>query len=55
MARLTARSADLQARLRAAHLRTHLQQTALLTPQQVAQYQALRGYTAAVPAHQGKH
>lgn len=55
VARHTARIAELQARLRAAHLRTHLQQAALLTPQQVAQYQSLRGYTAAAPAHQGKH
>jgi len=42
--RLTARIGQLQAQLRAAHLRTHLQQTALLSPQQVAQYQQLRGY-----------
>lgn len=55
LARLTARSAELQARLRAAHLRTHLQQAALLTPHQVTQYQVLRGYAAAAPAHQGKH
>lgn len=56
LARLTARIGELQAQLRAAHLRTHLQQTALLTPHQVAHYQRLRGYTAAGPgAHQGKH
>jgi Spy/CpxP family protein refolding chaperone len=55
LARLTARSAELQARLRTAHLRTHLQQAALLTPHQVAHYQSLRGYDAAAPTHQGKH
>ena len=48
--RLTARIGDLQARLRAAHLRTHLKQSALLTPVQVARYQQLRGYTAAAAA-----
>lgn len=41
---LTAKIGLLQARIRAAHLRTHLAQTALLTPQQVAQYPVLRGY-----------
>lgn len=44
LARLTARIGQLQAELRAAHLRTHLQQTALLSSQQVAHYQQLRGY-----------
>src|SRR5690606_26915044 len=39
LAQLTQRLGGLQAQLRAAHLRTHLQQTALLTPQQVARYQ----------------
>jgi uncharacterized cupredoxin-like copper-binding protein/Spy/CpxP family protein refolding chaperone len=50
LARLTGRIGTLQGQLRAAHLRTHLQQTALLTPQQVAAYQQLRGYT---PVHTG--
>lgn len=44
---LTARIGELQAQLRASHLRTHLRQAALLTPQQVAQYQHLRGYAPA--------
>jgi hypothetical protein len=35
----------LQARIRAEHLRTHIAQTALLRPQQVARYQQLRGYS----------
>lgn len=55
----TARIGQLQAQLRAAHLQTHLEQTALLTPQQIAHYQRLRGYTAAQAApshtHQGEH
>lgn len=34
----------LQATIRDAHLQTHLKQTALLTPTQVAQYNQLRGY-----------
>lgn len=54
IARLTARIGELQARLRAAHLRTHLKQAALLTPQQVAKYQQLRGYTAAAAGAEGK-
>lgn len=49
-----------QAELREEHLRTHLEQTALLTKEQVRKYAELRGYTgtsvpAAVPAHQPKH
>jgi hypothetical protein len=48
----TARIGELQAQLRAAHLRTHLQQTALLTREQVAHYQQLRGYA---PAAAGAH
>jgi len=34
----------LAGRIRASHLRTHVQQTALLTPQQVDRYQQMRGY-----------
>lgn len=46
----------LQGRLRAEHLRTHLRQTALLSPEQVARYVELRGY-AAPPhgAHRHRH
>ncbi len=40
----------LQALLRKSHLETHLQQTALLTPQQVSLYAHLRGYGAAADA-----
>jgi Spy/CpxP family protein refolding chaperone len=53
IASLTDRIARLQGQLRASHLRTHVQQTALLSPQQVAQYQQLRGY--AQPPHERKH
>ena len=42
--RLTAEIAAAQAQLRAEHLRTHLEQTALLTPGQIDHYAALRGY-----------
>lgn len=42
----TQRIAHLQAALRNAHLETHLQQTALLTPQQIGRYAELRGYRA---------
>ena len=41
---LTRQIGTLQARLRAEHLQTHLAQTALLSPQQIASYQRLRGY-----------
>jgi hypothetical protein len=40
----TARVGELQARLRAEHLNTHLAQTALLNPHQVQRYASLRGY-----------
>jgi len=53
----TARIGALQAALRAEHLRTHLEQTALLHAPQVARYDALRGYAggAAAPGHQHRH
>ncbi len=38
------RIAALQAALRGAHLRTHLEQTALLSPIQIERYASLRGY-----------
>jgi hypothetical protein len=47
VAQLTQRIGALQGELRAAHLRTHLQQAALLTREQVAIYQQLRGYKTA--------
>jgi hypothetical protein len=50
--RATARVGELQARLRAEHLKTHLAQTALLTPEQVHRYAALRGYEGS-PAQAG--
>ncbi len=37
----------LQGELRAAHLRAHLEQKRILTPEQVAKYDELRGYTSA--------
>lgn len=40
----TDRAARLQGRIRAAHLETHLAQTRLLTAEQVARYNTLRGY-----------
>jgi hypothetical protein len=44
--------AVLQGELRYVHLRTHLAQTAILTPEQVRRYDVLRGYSqpAAAPA-----
>jgi len=56
---LTRQIGQLQAELRASHLRTHLQQTRLLTTPQVALYAQLRGYTGApttaVPAQHSNH
>jgi hypothetical protein len=45
--------AALQGELRAAHLRAHLELTALLSPQQIAAYNALRGYAVEPPEAQG--
>lgn len=45
----------LQARLRFEHLRTHLAQTALLQPAQIARYAQLRGYTGASATSHGSH
>lgn len=45
LAGLTEEIGMLQARIRASHLRTHLAQTALLSREQVARYNELRGYT----------
>ncbi len=51
----TNRIGTLQAALRAEHLRTHLLQTALLSPEQVTRYAELRGYTAATPSSGHRH
>lgn len=46
--------ASLQARLRAAHLKAHLEQARILTPHQRALYAELRGYGGS-NAHTGHH
>lgn len=46
---LTAEIAELQGRLRFAHLAAHLETRALLSPEQVAAYDRLRGYGAPAP------
>ncbi|MDX1579934.1 MAG: hypothetical protein R3266_15730 [Gemmatimonadota bacterium] len=51
LARLVREAAALEGRLRAAHLRAHLETTELLTPEQVRHYSALRGYAE----HDGAH
>lgn len=56
--KLTADVARLQGELRAEHLRTHLAQTALLTPEQIERYAQLRGYANLEPGsqqHQHRH
>jgi hypothetical protein len=42
--RLTLKIGEIQAKLRASHLLTHLEQTTLLNPSQILEYQKLRGY-----------
>jgi hypothetical protein len=44
-----------RATLRAAHLRYHLAQIELLSPDQVRRYTELRGYTGGATNHQGGH
>ena len=44
---------EIRTRLRAAHLQAHLDQAALLTPAQVAEYARLRGYKGASLEHKG--
>lgn len=53
LGRLTANIGTLQARLREEHLRTHLEQTALLETGQIERYRQLRGYSAG--GHPRKH
>ncbi|MFN2387404.1 MAG: Spy/CpxP family protein refolding chaperone [Thermoanaerobaculia bacterium] len=53
LSRLTAEAAGLEGELRAAHLQAHLQMRSLLTPAQIAAYDALRGYGKG--AHAGHH
>ena len=52
---LTEASAEIEGRVRAAHLAAHLDMVAVLTPAQVARYNRLRGYEAeeAPAAHHG--
>ena len=52
---LTKHIGELQAKLRAEHLQTHLTQTAMLTPEQIANYQTLRGYSSATAAPKHVH
>ena len=47
--------ATLQSELRAVHLEAHLAQDALLTPEQIARYDALRGYRGNSTPHDSRH
>lgn len=47
--------AQLQAKLRTTHLEAHLAQVRILTPEQVALYAQLRGYTSNTPTHGHGH
>lgn len=61
LSKLTANVGSRQARLREEHLRTHLEQAALLTPEQARRYGELRGYASQLApgtqphGHHGKH
>jgi len=55
LAAATASIAALQGRLRDIHLRAHLEQARILTPEQVARYAMLRGYADPAPAHRHVH
>ena len=51
----TARIAAMQGRLRAMHLRAHLEMRRVLTAQQIANYDTLRGYADGSPAAPARH
>lgn len=53
----TASVAALTGELRAVHLAAHLEQSALLTPTQITEYQRRRGYLSTTPdsGHTGRH
>lgn len=53
--RLVAEIGALQAQIRLAHLATHLEQKAILTPHQVMTYDRLRGYGGGGHAHGHAH
>jgi Spy/CpxP family protein refolding chaperone len=53
--RKTAEVGLAQARYRASHLTTHVATAALLTPEQIAHYNQLRGYTSGAPATPRQH
>jgi hypothetical protein len=50
-----ARVGELQAHLRAEHLKTHIAQTALLDARQIRRYASLRGYDSALGAPTRRH
>ncbi len=51
----TARVGELQAQLRAEHLKTHITQTALLDSRQIERYASLRGYDSAPASIAPRH
>jgi hypothetical protein len=53
--RRTGRIGELQGRLRAAHLKAHLETRAILESGQIARYDSLRGYREAMPEGHGPH
>lgn len=53
LAQITAAIGQTQAALRAAHLRYHITQKELLTPEQLREYSKLRGYDRGPTEHQG--
>ena len=53
LSRITSEAARLEGELRATHLQAHLEMRSLLTPAQIAAYDALRGYGKG--GHSGHH
>jgi hypothetical protein len=53
--RRTGRIGELQGRLRATHLKAHLETRAILESGQIARYDSLRGYREAMPEGHGPH
>jgi Spy/CpxP family protein refolding chaperone len=49
------RAGELQAQLRFVHLRTHLATIEILSPQQIEQYNHLRGYETSSNSHPHQH
>lgn len=55
LATLTASAGDIESRIRNAHLAAHIEQTAILRPEQVTAYIKMRGYGSGKHGSHGNH